>query len=96
MVRLLPAFDEFLIGYQDRSAAIGPDRMHDVVPGRNGVFRPALLVDGRIAGTWSRSVSARGVRITVHYFDPPRPDLVTAVADATAGFADYLDLPLRD
>lgn len=94
VVRLLPAFDEYLIGYRDRSALIDPDRMHDVVPGRNGVFRPALLVDGRIAGTWSRAVSARGVRVEVQHFDPPRSEVAAAVADAMAGFADYLDLPL--
>ena len=96
IARLLPAFDEFVIGYQDRSAVIPPDRIHDVVPGNSGLFRPALLVDGRIAGTWSRSVSARGVRITVRHFDQQRPAVVAAVAEAMAGYADYLSLPLLD
>lgn len=94
VVRLLPAFDEYLIGYKDRSAVIAGDRMGDVVPGGNGVFRPVLLVDGRIGGTWSRTLSARGVRIQVHHFDPPPPEVAAAVADAAAGFADYLDVPL--
>ena len=94
VVRLLPAFDEFLIGYRDRSAVIAPERMRDAAPG-GGMFRPTLLVDGRIAGTWTRSISARGVRIEAHHFDPPRPEAATALAEAMARYADYLDLPLR-
>jgi hypothetical protein len=96
LVRLLPAFDEYVIGYKDRSTFIAPDRMHDVIPGKNGVFRPTVLADGRIVGTWSRTVSRRGVRIEVQYFEPPQPGIARAADLAVAGFADYLDLPLLD
>lgn len=51
-VLLLPGFDEYLLGYADRSAVLAPEHADAVVPGRNGVFRPTVLVDGRVVGTW--------------------------------------------
>ncbi|WP_347059764.1 winged helix DNA-binding domain-containing protein [Blastococcus sp. HT6-30] len=49
---LLPGFDEYVLGYADRGAILDPVFAERIVPGRNGVFRPTVVVDGRIAGTW--------------------------------------------
>jgi hypothetical protein len=49
---LLPGFDEFVLGYADRSAVLDPAFADRIVPGRNGVFRPTVVLDGRIVGTW--------------------------------------------
>ncbi len=51
-VRLLPAFDEWILGYADRSLVASPDMLRALMPGSNGVFRPTVLVDGRVVGTW--------------------------------------------
>ena len=58
-VHLLPGFDEFLLGYKDRSAALHADHSERVTPGGNGVFRPTVVIDGQIVGTWKR-VAKRG------------------------------------
>lgn len=56
--RLLPAFDEFILGYQYRLFAMTP-KVHDVlVPQNRGVFRKAVVVGGTVRGTWTRSGSA--------------------------------------
>ncbi|MGY2082911.1 winged helix DNA-binding domain-containing protein [Blastococcus sp. SYSU DS0539] len=49
---LLPGFDEFVLGYADRGAILDPAFADRIVPGRNGVFRPTVVVDGRVTGTW--------------------------------------------
>jgi hypothetical protein len=49
--RLLPAFDNYLIGYQDRSAILAPDLHPEVYQG--GMIRPTIVVDGQVVGTWS-------------------------------------------
>jgi hypothetical protein len=67
-VYLLAAFDEYFIGYKDRSAVIDPAHKDLVVPGGNGVFKPTVLVDGQIAGTWQRTVNKSGVTITISPF----------------------------
>lgn len=51
-VRLVPAFDEWLLGYADRSLIATREAFAMAVPGGNGVFRPLVLADGRVIGTW--------------------------------------------
>ncbi|MGA4508851.1 winged helix DNA-binding domain-containing protein [Propionibacteriaceae bacterium G1746] len=71
---LLPGFDEFILGYQDRLFAMA-ELEHDLlVPGNNGVFRRTAVRDGQVLGTWSRGgrpgkrtfelVLFEGVRVT--------------------------------
>lgn len=53
-VFLLPGFDEYVLGYQDRRAALPGEFADRIVPGGNGVFRPTVVSDGEIVGTWKR------------------------------------------
>ena len=45
---LLPGFDEYLLGYADRDAVLAPEHAERIVPGRNGVFRPTVVVGGQV------------------------------------------------
>ncbi|MCU0625760.1 MAG: winged helix DNA-binding domain-containing protein, partial [Gemmatimonadaceae bacterium] len=51
---LLPGFDEYLLGYADRSACIAAEDFARIVPGGNGVFLPMLVLRGQVRGTWRR------------------------------------------
>ena len=46
-VLLLPGFDEFLLGYTDRSHVLDPEQADKVVPGGNGVFGRQSLPGAR-------------------------------------------------
>lgn len=59
-VRLLPAFDEWVLGYADRSLIASPTMLQALVPGNNGIFRPTVLVDGRVVGTWGMRPARAG------------------------------------
>ena len=52
----LPGFDEYLLGYKDRSLMLDDTHLQAVVPGGNGMFRSTLVRDGRVIGTWKRTV----------------------------------------
>lgn len=67
---MLPAFDEHLLGYQDRSAALDAARADSICPGGNGVFRPTLVVKGRVAGLWTKKASAMKLTIEVMSYEP--------------------------
>ncbi|MGH3881871.1 MAG: winged helix DNA-binding domain-containing protein [Pseudonocardiaceae bacterium] len=54
-VFLLPGFDEYMLGYQDRGAALPAEFAQRVVPGNNGMFQPTVVADGEIIGTWKRT-----------------------------------------
>jgi hypothetical protein len=53
-VFLLPGFDEYLLGYQDRSASLAPEFAQRVVPGSNGMFLSTVVASGEVVGTWKR------------------------------------------
>ena len=63
--RLLPAFDEHLLGYTDRSAVLRAEHFDRIVPGRNGVFRSTVIEGGRTVGTWKRTSRSRATRLDV-------------------------------
>lgn len=51
-VFLLPGFDELVLGYANRCATLPAEFADRIVPGGNGVFRPTVIDDGRVVGTW--------------------------------------------
>ena len=51
---LLGAFDEYILGYQDRLFAMTKEVHETLVPGNRGVFRRAIVVDGQVRGTWNK------------------------------------------
>ena len=51
-VVLVPAFDEWILGYQERSLVASPAAQKAIAT-VNGIFRPAILVDGSAVGTWT-------------------------------------------
>jgi len=59
----LPAFDELLVAFADRSAALDPRHQEKLNPGGNGILNPVILVDGQVAGTWKRALTKRAVRV---------------------------------
>lgn len=54
---LLPGFDEYILGYQDRLFAMDAATHEALVPGNNGVFKKGVVVDGIVRGFWTRTGS---------------------------------------
>ncbi|MBD3582626.1 winged helix DNA-binding domain-containing protein [Flavobacterium selenitireducens] len=52
---LLPAFDEFLISYKDRTPSIASEHQKHAFT-MNGIFKPIVVVDGQVCGIWKRTV----------------------------------------
>jgi hypothetical protein len=68
-VRLLGRFDTFLLGYSTRDLLVDPRFAREVNAG-GGIIHPAVLVDGRVVGTWR--VDAKNPRrgVAVQPFRP--------------------------
>jgi winged helix DNA-binding protein len=90
----LPGFDEYLLGYKDRSMMATPEQLAAVIPGGNGVFQSTLVRGGRVMATWKRTIGRNGVTVTVqplaNFTSRDRHNAETALQP----FADYLGLPL--
>jgi len=62
---LLPGFDEFILGYKDRQAVLDPQFTELLEPGKNGIFMPTVVNNGRVVGLWKRAVNSRKDKITL-------------------------------
>ena len=77
LVRLLPAWDTYLMGYRDRAFLADADDWRTIMPG-GGILRPTVLVDGAAVGIW-RLRRARGA---LHVELEPFTELDAATLDA--------------
>lgn len=86
----LPAFDEYMVSYKDRSAALDPRFSRMALTG-NGIFYPVVVVNGKIKGVWKRSVVKNKVHITTEFFTREKiPG--SALRKAAQRFAGFLQL----
>lgn len=69
-VHLLPGFDEFMLGYQDRGAALPVAFAERICPGGNGMFRATLVADGQVAGVWRHTGSGARRDLGLEPFAP--------------------------
>ena len=90
----LPGFDEYLLGYKDRSLMADAEQLAAVIPGGNGIFQSTIVRAGRVVATWKRSITRRGVTVTLLPLVPFSADDLRAAAAALEPYAAYLDLPL--
>ena len=67
VVRLLPRFDTYLLGYANRDLAVDPAFAKRIHPG-GGIIQAALLVDGEALGTWKTRRHGRHLEVTVAPF----------------------------
>ena len=89
----LPGFDEFLLGYKDRSAVLDAKHAQQVCPGGNGMFASTIVIDGRVAGTWKRSIRKTAIEIGATPFAPLSKAERTAFAAAAESYAAFMGLP---
>ena len=68
-VYLLPAYDEFIISYKDRTASMASQH-HKKVLGVNGIFNPVIIVNGQVTGLWKRQSLKDGLHIETAFFNP--------------------------
>jgi len=67
-VHLLPGFDEYILGYKDRSAALDAQAIQRIISG--GMFLPTILADGRVVGTWKHVLKKNSVSVVEDLFAP--------------------------
>jgi len=72
-VHLLPGFDEFVLGYTDRSLVLAPEHSDLIVPGGNGVFKKTVVAAGKVVGTWALQGTGPRAAVVPELFDEARP-----------------------
>ncbi len=93
-VCLLPGFDEYLLGYTDRSLALAPEFAGRVTPGNNGIFMPVVLVDGKVEGTWKRIIKKNHFDVQLFPFNPLTASTKEEIEMAAQRYGHHLGLEL--
>lgn len=89
-VYLLPAFDEYLISYKDRTAAI---KLTDQARAftSNGIFRPVIVVNGEVTGTWRRTFKKDKALIQPDFLKPPTKAVAQQLHKAAESYGRFYD-----
>ena len=94
-VHLLSGFDEYLLGYGDRTAALAREHSEAIVPGGNGMFKPTIVADGEVVGTWRRTLRAREIVIEAIPFARLPGTVHDGLAQAAQAYAAFIGRPVR-
>lgn len=86
-VFLLPGFDEFILGYADRTAQLPAEFADRIVPGGNGMFKATVVSRGVVLGTWRRAGRGAQQRVEATAFMAFEDGVSAAVSGV---FADLL------
>jgi hypothetical protein len=91
-VRLLPAFDPWVIGAtRQPQLLVGGEAVRGRVHRPQGWVSPVVLVDGMVAGIWRHERKGRVLAVTVEPFAPLPAWARKAVADEAERLAVHLD-----
>jgi hypothetical protein len=84
-VLLLPGFDEYMLGYADRSAALPAQHAERIVPGGNGVFQPTVVSAGQVVGVWRAAGKAGRREVEATPFTAFTRSVASAIPKRYAG-----------
>ncbi|TZF84705.1 winged helix DNA-binding domain-containing protein [Pedobacter sp. BS3] len=88
---LLPAFDEFIIGYTDRSATLPFEHHHKAVSS-NGLFRPTIVINGQTTGIWKRALKKDKVQIELQFFQSSGTEAQKLLHQAAKRYGAFYNL----
>ena len=89
-VHLLPAYDEYLISYKDRSSSLSIINNKKTVSD-NGIFRPPIVVNGQVAGLWKRIIQKNKVIISTEFFQPINKSTGKLIHERAKMFGKFLN-----
>lgn len=93
-LHLLPAYDEFLISYKDRTASLADEHNKRIISA-NGIFYPVVLLDGEVAGQWRKTTSKGVVTLEVTSFRELSKSNHTFIQKAATQYAQFLNAEVR-
>jgi hypothetical protein len=88
-VHLLPAYDELLISYRDRSRSLSEVNNKRTVSD-NGIFYPTIVVNGQVVGLWKRTFKKNKIIVTVSFFKQPDNPTLKKIEMKVRDFGRFL------
>lgn len=89
-VHFLPAFDEILISYKTREASILLEHQPKAFT-NNGIFKPVILENGKVIGTWKRTIKKDHAKIETQFFNETETSKKEILFEGIKAFENYLE-----
>lgn len=86
LVRLLPAYDEYTVAYHDRALLVDGR----APASKMSLLSPAVLIDGRVTGTWKRVLGGGNAEVDVTLTRRLSAAETAALREAVRSYGDYL------
>jgi hypothetical protein len=90
---LLPPFDEYLLGYKERSLVLDPTYAKRVNAG-GGMPKPTVLVNGEVLGIWNYKVKQRAMVISIQPFRNIESHERDLIDRATSQLSRFKSVPI--
>lgn len=87
---LLPAFDEFLVGYKDRTPSFQLEHQVHAFT-NNGIFHPVVVVNGQVKGVWKRTIKGAKVLFEASFFYPVDAQVLELTAIAARNLGGFFE-----
>lgn len=84
----LPAYDEFVIAYRDRSQLLKPEWNANAISS-NGIFKPVIVLNGQVIGIWKRTLKKDSAIIEAQLFTSVSKSELKQLEDAAEKYAYY-------
>lgn len=89
-VHFLPAFDEILISYKTREASILLEHQAKAFT-NNGIFKPIIMENGKVIGTWKRTIKKDHAKIETQFFSEIKSAKKELLLKEIKAFENYLE-----
>ncbi len=93
-IHLLPIYDEFIMGYKDRSALLVFKNMLKSVSKFH--YNCMVIYDGQIIGTWRRLIAANSIEVEFEFFNRLDKRQGKALINAIHRLEDFINMKVND
>ncbi|HEY1040639.1 MAG TPA: winged helix DNA-binding domain-containing protein [Bacteroidia bacterium] len=93
-IHLLPAFDEYLISYKSRHVSIHGDHQPKAFT-NNGIFKPIIVVNGQVQGTWKRTIKKDKVLMEFELFQKLKASVKQELEAEARNYGKFLGLQME-
>ena len=92
---LLPNYDEYFIGFKDRSAIGEVANQAGIKSDDPSFLAHVIILDGQLVGGWKRTIQKDAVQIQFMLITDLTKSQISAVDRAAGQFGDFLQLPVE-
>jgi hypothetical protein len=93
---LLPNFDEYLVAYKDRTAALDLKYNKNVIGAAgNGILSAVIIINGKVAGTWKRVIKKDSVSVQLNPFVSLTNVQQTAISKVVKLYGKFLKMKVE-